>query len=255
MRNDINLNKPLGVTKSAMELQVLIKFEKVGKIFEPIHETALRDASFEVFAGEFVCFIGPSGGGKSTILNIIAGLEKETSGNVQAPAGASMVFQSAALLPWLNIFDNVALGLRAKKFSKDRIYRDSMRFIEMMGLEEFVSKFPRELSGGQRQRVGVARALAVNPPVLLLDEPFSALDPQITEELHKDILRVWAETKHTIVMVSHSIEEAVALAEKVILMKNFAVDRIFPITLKRPRREQAEEFSRQVLEIRREFFK
>ncbi len=244
MRNDTSLNN-----------SPLIKFEGVGKIFESTGDIALRDVSFEVCAGDFVCFIGPSGGGKSTILNIIAGLEKETSGRVLAPAGASMVFQSAALLPWLNVFDNVVLGLRAGKFSKERIYKEGMKYIDMMGLGEFVAKFPRELSGGQKQRVGVARALAVAPSVLLLDEPFSALDPKITEELHKDIVRVWTETKQTIVMVSHSIEEAAALAERIILIKNFTVAKIFPVKLARPRHEQGEVFLRQVLEIRREFFK
>jgi len=244
MRNDTNLNN-----------FPLIKFEGVGKIFESTGDIALRDVSFEVCAGDFACFIGPSGGGKSTILNIIAGLEKESLGKVSAPAGTSMVFQSAALFPWFNVFDNVALGLRAKKLSKERIYEDTMKYINMMGLGEFVAKFPRELSGGQKQRVGVARALAVNPPVLLLDEPFSALDPKITEELHKDIVRAWTDTRQTIVMVSHSIEEAAALAERIILIKNFTVAKIFPIKLARPRHEQGEAFLRQVLEIRREFFK
>jgi len=244
MRNDTNLNN-----------SPLIKFEGVGKIFESTGDIALRDISFDVRAGDFVCFIGPSGGGKSTILNIIAGLEKESSGGVSAPAGTSMVFQSAALFPWLNVFDNVALGLRVKKLSKERIYENAMKYIDMMGLGEFVAKFPRELSVGQKQRVGIARALAITPSILLLDEPFSALDPKITEELHKDILKVWAETKQTVVMVSHSIEEAVALAERIILIKNFTVAKIFPIKLARPRHEQAEGFSRQVLEIRKEFFK
>jgi NitT/TauT family transport system ATP-binding protein len=242
MRNDSGSNKSI------------IIFDHVGKEYLP-GGAALRDVSFEVKEGEFVCFIGPSGCGKSTVLKIMAGLEKESSGNVVAPAGISLVFQSGALLPWLSVFENVALGLRAKDLSEDRVRKESMKYIEMLGLEDFIGNYPRELSGGQRQRVGIARALAVNPPVLLLDEPFSALDPKITSELHDDIIKAWLETKKTIVMVSHLIEEAVSLAERVILMKDFTIVKTFPILLKRPRREQGTDFLNKVLEIRKEFLK
>ena len=234
----------------------VIKFENVSKIFDK-KEIALREVTFSVQPGEFVCIIGPSGGGKSTILKIIAGLEKETSGIVKKPENTSMVFQNGALLPWLTALENVELGLKGMKPNKsaEAIRRESEHYLAMMGLKEFATQYPRELSGGERQRVGIARALAVEPSVLLLDEPFSALDPKTTEELHKDLIAIWKETKTTIVMVSHLIEEAVALSEKVILVKNFTVDHVFTINLPRPRRENESGFAHEISEIRREFFK
>jgi len=232
----------------------MISFKKVSKIYEPGKEVALKNVSFAVTEGEFVCIVGPSGGGKSTILKIIAGLEKESAGTVVKPEGISMVFQSGALLPWLNVFENVALGLKAQKLPDGKIREECRKYIEMMGLNSLEARYPRELSGGQKQRVGIARALSVNPTVLLLDEPFSSLDPKITEELHKDIVKIWKETKKTIVMVSHLIEEAVSLAERVILVKNFTIKKIFPITLTRPRRENEAAFAHEVIQVRREFF-
>lgn len=233
----------------------IIEFDHVSKIFEPEKDVALRDVTFQVSEGEFVCIIGPSGGGKSTVLKIIADLEKETSGTVQKPDSVSMVFQAGALLPWLTVLDNVALGLREKSMSGSKIRVESLKYIEMMGLSGFEGKYPRDLSGGQRQRVGIARALAVDPAILLLDEPFSALDPKTTEDLHTDIVRIWKETKKTVVMVSHLIEEAVSLADRVILIKNFTVEKIFPISLPRPRRENEAAFAHEVLQVRKEFFK
>ncbi len=237
----------------------LIQFTNVSKVFEPGNETALKNVSFEISEGEFVCAIGPSGGGKSTILKIIAGLEKETGGTVVKPENISMVFQSGALLPWLNVFENVAMGLKTKgrgaSSEKRGVKEQTDRYIEMVGLKDLESKYPRDLSGGQRQRVGIARALAVDPTVLLLDEPFSALDPKTTEELHQDLIRIWRETKKTIVMVSHLIEEAVSLADRVLLIKNFTVEKVFEITLPRPRRENEASFAHEVLQMRREFFK
>ena len=166
-----------------------------------------------------------------------------------------MVFQSGALLPWLTVRENIALGLTAKKYAESAIRSESTKYIEMMGLKGFEEKYPRDLSGGERQRVGIARALAVDPAVLLLDEPFSALDPKTTEELHNDIIKIWKNTKKTIVMVSHLIEEAVSLADRVLLIKNHKSDRIFKVTLARPRRENESEFAREVSEVRREFFR
>jgi len=242
MPNDSNLNN-------------IIIFDRVSKIYEPTKEVGLNDVSFSVRAGEFICIIGPSGCGKSTILKLVAGLTAASLGSVTKPDHVSMVFQSGALLPWLTVFENTALGLRAAKMPENEVRSISAKYIEMMGLGGLEKKYPRELSGGQRQRVGIARALAVNPEVLLLDEPFSSLDPKTTEELHEDIVKIWKETKKTIIMVSHLIEEAVSLADRVILVKDFAVDKIFPITLSRPRRENETEFAREVIQVRKEFFR
>ncbi len=147
----------------------IIRFSGVSKIFEPIHEVALSNVTFEVAKGEFFCIIGPSWEGKSTILQVIAGLEKESSGTIMKPKNVAMVFQAGALLPWLTVSENVALGLTAKKLAEPEIHSISMKYIEMMGLKGLEAKYPRDLSGGQRQRVGIARALAVDPAVLLLD--------------------------------------------------------------------------------------
>ena len=242
MPNDINSNN-------------IIDFENVSKIYEPGKEVALRNVSFSVRNGEFKCIIGPSGEGKSTILRLIAGLEKQSSGNITKPEHISMVFQAGALLPWLTVFENVALGLREKNVHESKLRIAVEKYIEMVGLRGSETKYPRELSGGQRQRVGIARALAVDPEVLLLDEPFSALDPKTTEELHQDILKIWSETKKTIIMVSHLIEEAVSLADDILLIKDHTIAHTFSISLPRPRRENEATFAHEVMQVRKEFFR
>ncbi len=236
-------------------MEKIITFTNVGKIYEPNNQRALENVSFSVDRGEFVCLVGPSGEGKSTILKIIAGLEKETEGVVQKPEKVSMAFQTVALLPWLSVYDNVALGLRIQKMPEREVRKISMKYIEMMKLTDFTERRPIELSGGQKQRVGIARALAVEPEVLLLDEPFSALDPKTTAELHDDIIMIWKATGKTIIMVSHLIEEAVSLADRVLLVKKYTVNHMFPITLPYPRREQQMDFMQDIAKIRREFFK
>ena len=244
MQNDSNSNN-------------IIVFDGVSKTFDDGagRETALRDVSFAVQKGEFACLIGPSGGGKSTILRLIAGLAAPTGGTITKPEHISMVFQAGALLPWLTVAENVAFGLRAKDVPEKKIASAIVDYVSMVGLAGMEGKYPRELSGGQRQRVGIARALAVEPDVLLLDEPFSALDPKTTEELHKDVIAIWTQTKKTIVMVSHLIEEAVSLADQVILIKDRTVDHIFAIDLPRPRRENEAAFAHEVMQVRKEFFK
>ena len=232
----------------------ILAFDGVNKNFDNEMDFGIRDVNFSVRSGEFVCLVGLSGSGKSTILKIIASLEKQSSGTVRLPKNISMVFQNGALFPWLRVLDNVALGLRAENKPEHFVKEESLKYVKMMGLADLIGKYPRELSGGERQRVGIARALAVNPSVLLLDEPFSALDVKTTEELHKDLIRIWQETKKTIVMVSHSIEEAVTLAERIILIKDHTVHKIFPISVERPRREQEASFMREVQQIRKAFF-
>lgn len=233
----------------------IISFNSVNKLYTGNTNPTLRNLSFSVEQGEFFVIVGPSGCGKSTILRIIAGLEKTNGGEVQMPADVAMVFQNGALFPWLNVFENVALGLRAKNVDDKQVEVICDKYIEMTGLTSLEEKYPHELSGGQRQRVGLARALAVEPKVLLLDEPFSALDTVTTEELHKDLIKIWKATEKTIIMVSHSIEEAVTLADRIILMKAGEIDKTFNITLPRPRREQEAGFMTDVQSVRKEFFK
>ncbi len=248
----------------------IISLKNVTKIYDDPHEMAIEGVSLDIFPGEFACLIGPSGGGKSTILKMIAGLEKETSGEVVKPDAVSMDFQNGALFPWLTVYDNVAFSMRARMVSGDlnnainfqknfydekSIDKKVKEMLEMMKLSEFSKKYPHELSGGQRQRVGIARALAVDPEVLLLDEPFSALDAKTTDELHNDIIKIWHESKKTIVMVSHLIEEAVSLSQKVFLIKNHTLDASFSVDLPYPRREQGPGFHEEVMKVRREFFK
>ncbi len=239
---------------ASTNMQPIIEFKGVGKLYPQEKLPAIHDVSFSVATGEFVCLIGASGGGKTTVLKLIAGLEEPTIGTVTKPAEVAMSFQLGALFPWLSVFENVALGLRARKMPEETIVRTVDHQLRMVNMFEFKNKYPVDLSGGQRQRVGIARALAVDPAVLLLDEPFSALDVMTTAELHDDLIRIWRETKHTIVMVSHLVEEAVSLADRVILMRGGTVQEIFKIDLAYPRREQEAAFAHDVQKIRRTFF-
>lgn len=232
----------------------IIELNKVGKRYTSQSHPSLHDVSFGVAKSEFVCLVGASGCGKTSVLKLIAGLEEKTTGTITKPEVVSMAFQSGALLPWLTVFENVALGLRTRDLSQEKITHIVDRELRAVNMLTLHDKYPAELSGGQRQRVGIARALAVEPAVLLLDEPFSALDPKTTAELHDDIIKIWRDTKKTILIVSHLIEEAVSLADRVILMRDGTVDQIFTIDLPYPRRE-SEHFHREVMKIRKEFFR
>lgn len=227
-------------------MEAAIVFSHVSKSYETPPVFVLRDVSFEVEHGEFFCLVGASGCGKSTTVKMIAGIEEPTSGTVTRPARVGMVFQSYALLPWLTAEDNVAFAPRMRRLEEHRVKRIATRYLKMVHLEAFAKKYPRELSGGQRQRVGIARALAAESDVLLLDEPFSALDPIIVEELHADLLDIWTATGKTIVMISHHFEEAVALADRVGVMSNGRLEQVVRISLPRPRRKDATSFAREV---------
>lgn len=233
----------------------VIEFTHVAKTYEGEHVPALRDTSFTIYEGEFVCFIGASGGGKTTVLKMIAGLERESEGTVVRPPSVAMAFQLGALLPWRTVYDNVAFGLEGSALSAEAIDRAVMHQLRLVGMDAYKDKYPVDLSGGQRQRVGIARALAVDPAVLLLDEPFSALDAKTTAELHDDLIKIWRETKKTIVMVSHLIEEAVSLSDRIFLMKDGTLAETFAVDLAYPRREQEAAFMHDVQKIRRVFFK
>lgn len=231
-----------------------VKVTGLRKDYSGQTEPALKNVNLSVQPGRFVIIVGPSGCGKSTLINIICNLEEASSGDVDRPESVAMVFQSGALLPWFSAWQNVALVLEAKGLHQGAIDRATNDHLNLVGLGEFKHKYPRELSGGQRQRVGLARALAVDPELLVLDEPFSALDIQTTEYLHQDLLKIWQATGKTILMVSHSIEEAVTLADEVVLMKRGGVEKVFDLSaIPRPRREQATDFIREVQKIRQAF--
>ena len=188
----------------------------------------LDDVNLSLKSGEIVGLLGRSGSGKSTLLRLIAGLADPTGGNINylgkaidgPAAGISMVFQSFALFPWLTVYENVTLGLEALELPRDEIQRRSLAAIDLIGLDGFESAYPRELSGGMRQRVGVARAIVVHPNILLMDEPFSALDVLTAETLRTDFLDLWSEGKMPIkgvVLVTHNIEEAVQMCDRILV--------------------------------------
>lgn len=210
----------------------------------------VSDFTLTINQGEFFCLVGQSGCGKSTVLKMIAGIEQPSTGTLVKPAHVGMVFQSGALLPWLTVEENVAFAPKMRGADPEKAQELAVKYIAMVHLEAHVKKYPRELSGGQRQRVGIARALAVEADILLLDEPFSALDPIITDELHQDLLDIWGQTKKTIVMISHHFEEAVRLADRIGLMKDGRLQIIIPITLERPRGEREANFVSEVENIR-----
>ncbi len=209
----------------------LIRIEHVDKSFAARHGSIsiMQDISFDVADSDFLAIVGPSGCGKSTLLRLIQGLDKPTGGQIffrDSPVTSvctkmAMVFQSFALFPWLTVSQNVAFGLEALGWPPDRIRSQVDRYISVTGLDGFQEAFPRELSGGMRQRVGLARALAVEPSVLLMDEPFSALDPLTAESLREEILQLWRDPElppDAVLLVSHNIEEAIQLADRIIVL-------------------------------------
>jgi NitT/TauT family transport system ATP-binding protein len=202
----------------------------------------LPGLSFDVLHGTFVTIVGPSGSGKSTLLNIIAGLERETSGTVEVRSTGGgtnprlgYVFQSARLLPWLTVEDNLRF-VRPADVSAAAFERGLRRHLALVGLEGVGGKYPHQLSGGMQQRVGIARALCVEPAVLLMDEPFSHLDEITAEQLRVELLRIWQDTRQTIVFVTHDMQEAVTLADRFMMLSasgELVAD--VPIDLPRPR--------------------
>lgn len=231
----------------------IIECKGVRCVYAGAERPALRDVSCSIEEGEFICIVGASGCGKSTLLKLIAGLEQPTIGSVVRPAHVSMTFQFGALLPWRTVAQNVALGIESKGLSKHMLERRVHMELARVAMLPFRDAYPHALSGGQRQRVGLARALATDPSALLLDEPFSALDPKTTAELHDDLIDIWRQTKTTILMVSHLIEEAVSLADRVFLMKEGSIAAEYRIALPYPRREN-DGFHREVMKIRKDFF-
>lgn len=219
-----------------------ITLENINKTYEQngVVNEVLHNVHFEVQPGEFVCIVGSSGAGKSTLLKILCGLETPTAGGVIGmPERIGFVFQNFALFPWLDVSQNISFGLKMNHTNPATTKRITKREIERIHLEGYEKAHPKELSGGMRQRVGIARALAVEPSVLLLDEPFSSLDEITARGLRKDLLHIWQseEPAKTIIMVTHLIEEAVELADKIVVMGHNPghVKKIINNKLPRPR--------------------
>lgn len=206
---------------------------------------ALDGVSLEVQSGEFIALLGPSGCGKTTILNIMAGFVAQTAGEVllegRPVSGPGpergVVFQSFALFPWKTVLANVAFGLKMRGVGKNERQRTAREYLELVGLAGFESRYPHELSGGMQQRVGVARVLANEPSVMLMDEPFASVDAQTRMTLQEEIMRIWEVRKPTVVFVTHDVEEAVFLADRIVVLepRPGRINQIVEVSLARPR--------------------
>ncbi|MDQ1427870.1 MAG: sulfonate transport system ATP-binding protein [Acidimicrobiaceae bacterium] len=205
---------------------------------------ALDRVSLRVTQGEFVCLVGASGCGKSTLLNLVAGLDRVSHGTVERPGGqVALMFQEAALFPWLTVARNIELAMQLQKVGKAARRARVAELLELVHLSAFADKRPHELSGGMRQRVALARALAQNARVLLMDEPFGALDAITRDLLHDELERLWRETGMTVLFVTHNVREAVRLGDRVVLLSSRPgrVVAEFPVTATRPRRIESPE--------------
>ncbi len=220
---------------------------------------ALNRINLRVAPGEFLCIVGPSGCGKSTLLHLIAGLQRPTSGSVtidnQPVAGPGtdriLIFQDLGLFPWLKVGENIDFGMKMKGVSKAERKEKTQRYLRLVHLLQFKDSYIHQLSGGMRQRVALARALATEPDVLLMDEPFAALDAQTRDLLHDELERIWAATRRTIIFVTHNVREAVRLGDRVALMtfRPGRVKREFDIDLPRPRQLEQVTVATQAREI------
>ena len=209
-------------------LSAHIQINGVSKIFKTADKEiiALRDIDLVIPEGQFVCLLGPSGCGKSTLLNAIAGFALPSSGSIvvhgkevkEPGPERGMVFQEYALFPWMTVENNIAFGLEIKGLSKVDIGQRVSHLLQILGLYDFRQRYPKDLSGGMRQRVAIARVLALDSPMMLMDEPFGALDALTRRNLQDELLRIWSQLKKTIIFVTHSIEEAIYLADRIIVM-------------------------------------
>lgn len=229
-----------------------LQVKNINKIFEDTSKEIIKDVSFDVEKGEFICIVGPSGCGKSTLLNLIAGLESPTSGQiiledkeVKGPGADRVVmFQESALYPWLNVMENVMFGLEVAGYKKEEQVSIAEKYLKMVHLWNYKEYPIHQISGGMKQRTALARALALDSKLLLMDEPFSALDKQMIHVLREELEQIWERTQKTILYVTHSVEEAIYFADRVIVMSENPgrINEIIPIHLKRPRHIENEEF-------------
>ena len=227
----------------------LITIDRVSRQFTDTKKNstvkALDNISLEVQRNEFLCLLGPSGCGKSTLLNMIAGFDMPSSGTVSVGgqvitgpgSDRGFVFQQPTLMPWLTVWENVAFHLTMRGMDKAKRREKAQHFIDMVRLTGFENHFPSELSGGMNQRVGIARALLMNPEVILMDEPFGALDEQTKMDMHSELIRIWRESQATIVFVTHSIEESLSLGTHVAVMsaRPGRIRELIKVDLPRPR--------------------
>jgi len=231
--------------KQNQSSSVVFSCEDLSKEF-PTRENnlaALQNLTFSVSQGEFVCVVGPSGCGKSTLLRIMAGLIQKTSGEIwyekmtTPRPRTAMVFQGQGLFPWMNVLDNVAFGLEMQGVNKKTRYEQALGLLEKVGLKDFPYAFPHTLSGGMRQRVAILRAFLADPEILLMDEPFGMLDAQTRFVMQEELLNIWQERQHTVVYITHDIEEAIFLGDRILVMSG-RPGRILaniPIDFPRPR--------------------
>jgi NitT/TauT family transport system ATP-binding protein len=241
-------------------MSVDLRLEHLGKEFVTTtgeHIFALEDISLEVHDEEFICLLGPSGCGKTTLLRIIGGLDHATSGSallngvrISGPnPKTAMIFQEYSLYPWRDVMENIMLGLEIRGAPTEKCLAAAKHYLSMVGLEGFERTYPYELSGGMRQRVAVARALAVEPEILLMDEPFGALDAQTRNRMQLELLRIWEKTRKTVIFVTHSVDEAVFLADRIVVLtrRPGRVKEIVDVPQQHPRERTAQTF----VEIRR----
>jgi NitT/TauT family transport system ATP-binding protein len=232
-------------TSTTPDAGIKIRLRDLSKSFMGGHGlvTALDNVSLDIPTGSFFMIVGPSGCGKTTLLRILAGLEQPTSGSVQisAPAagkpGNSMVFQGDSLFPWMTVYDNAAYGLTLRKRPRAEIAEVVGHYLNRTGLTKFANAYPHQLSGGMRQRVSIARAFANDPDILLMDEPFSALDEQNKLLLQEELLRIWEETRKTVVFITHSVDEAVTLGDRIMIMsaQPGRIKQLVDVPFERPR--------------------
>lgn len=256
-----------------MDSKVKVQIKDVKKIYtsKKGDVVALNGVSLDIRENEFVCIVGPSGCGKSTLLNIIAGLFPPTSGTVTCNGNIvegtgverGVVFQQYALFPWLTVRKNIEFGLKInkvpdeknpgqmRKLTKEEIHEKAEKYIKLVQLEEFANSYPKELSGGMKQRVAIARAYAVNPEILLLDEPFGALDAQTRTQLQSELIKTWEKEKKTCLFITHDIEEAIILGQRVVIMsaRPGRIKEIVDIDIPHPR-DQATKMSPRFLELK-----
>jgi NitT/TauT family transport system ATP-binding protein len=232
------------------ERSIKVKIDNVRKVFNTRNGEmiALNGVSLDIKENEFICVVGPSGCGKSTLLDIIAGLQEPTSGRVLCDGKEihgtgterGVVFQQYALFPWLTVKKNVMFGLNLKGIKGKEAEEIAMKYIKMVQLEDFVNHYPKELSGGMKQRVAIARAYAVDPSILLMDEPFGALDAQTRTQLQQELLETWEKERKTCFFITHDVDEAIILAQKVIIMsaRPGCIKEIVDIDIPYPRNQE-----------------